>query len=365
MLTITNLSKSFGPTPVLHDINLEVAAGEIVCLLGPSGCGKTTLLRIMAGLESADVGTVQLDGQDLAGVPVFQRNFGLMFQEFALFPHKSVGENVTFGLKMAGRPLAQQTLRANEMLALVGLAGYGGRSIFELSGGERQRVALARSLAPSPRLLMLDEPLGSLDRTLREELMNQLRAILKDVGVTAIYVTHDQQEAFAVADRVVVMNQGRIEQIGPPEQVYARPASPFVARFLGLDNLLPARVDPGRPKVVQTPLGPFAWWRGAAAGDYIVLIRPQSAFLILGAFTPPDDGWVLSGTVVSRSFRGNAYRLGVECVGSMGAHRFHFDVPAKIGLGQGAPMQLVDHLRRGRAVRLVIDLAQVVLLKND
>ncbi len=365
MLTITNLSKSFGPTPVLSDIDLEVTTGEIVCLLGPSGCGKTTLLRIVAGLDSADAGTVQLDGEDLTSVPVHERNFGLMFQEFALFPHKSVAENVAFGLKMAKLPLAQQTQRVSEMLALVGLAGHAGRSIFELSGGERQRVALARSLAPSPRLLMLDEPLGSLDRTLREELMNQLRAILKDVGVTAIYVTHDQQEALAVADRVAVMNRGRIEQIGPPEQVYAQPASPFVARFLGLDNLLPARVDPGQPKVVQTPLGPFPWWRGAAPGDYTVLVRPQSAFLILGALTPPDDGWVLSGSVVSRSFRGNRYRLGVECVGSMGAHRFHFDVPASMGRGQGAPMELVEHLRRGRAVRMVIDLAQVVLLRGD
>ena len=363
MLTITNLSKSFGPTPVLSDINLAVTPGEIVCLLGPSGCGKTTLLRIMAGLESSDAGTVQLDGQDLAGVPVFQRNFGLMFQEFALFPHKSVAANVAFGLKMAKLPLAQQSKRVSEMLALVGLAGYGDRSVFELSGGERQRVALARSLAPSPRLLMLDEPLGSLDRTLREELMNQLRAILKDVGVTAIYVTHDQQEAFAVADRVVVMNRGRIEQIGPPEQVYARPASAFVARFMGLDNLLPVRVDPKRPQAVQTPLGFLPWLADVPAGEYVLLIRPQSAFLLLDASTPPG-GWVLAGTVVSRSFRGNVYRLGVEFAGGEEVYRFHFDVPASMGQGQGAPMELVEHLRRGRAVRLVIDLAQVVLLRN-
>ncbi len=222
-------------------------------------------------------------------------------------------------------------------------------------------MALARSLAPNPRLLMLDEPLGSLDRTLREELMNELRAILKDVGVTALYVTHDQEEAFAVADRVAVMNRGRMEQIGPPEQVYARPASIFVARFLGLDNLLPAQVDPARPGSVLTPLGPVALLRDLPAGDHHLLIRPEAAHLLLDARTPPG-GWVLAGTVVARSFRGNVYRLGVEVIGADGPHRFHFEVPASLGSGVDAPMQLVDHLRRGRAVRLVIDVGQVLLL---
>ncbi|MDQ3247831.1 MAG: ABC transporter ATP-binding protein, partial [Chloroflexota bacterium] len=194
MLTLTSIAKTYpGQTPALHGVNLSVERGEIVCLLGPSGCGKTTLLRIVAGLETADQGKVKLDGRDLAATPVYRRQFGFMFQEFALFPHQTVGENIAFGLRMLGQTGAQIEQRVAEMLTLVNLPGYARRSIFEISGGERQRVALARSLAPNPRLLLLDEPLGSLDRTLREALMIELRTILKKLGMTALYVTHDQQ----------------------------------------------------------------------------------------------------------------------------------------------------------------------------
>ncbi|MFN8487348.1 MAG: ABC transporter ATP-binding protein [Caldilineaceae bacterium] len=323
MLQLTDIEKTYQHKPVLTGIHLTVAAGEIVCLLGPSGCGKTTLLRIVAGLEKADNGLVTFAGQDLAQTPVHQRNFGLMFQDFALFPHKSVGENIAFGLRMEGQPKGQIAKRVEEMLALVNLQGYENRSIFALSGGERQRVALARSLAPNPRLLMLDEPLGSLDRTLREELMNELRAILKRVGMTSLYVTHDQQEAFAVADRVVVMNKGRIEQIGAPTAVYEQPANAFVAGFLGFKNLLPARVEPGQ---VQTPLGEFTLPGAPPPGEYRLLIRPQAATLYE---TPPvvTRGPMFQGKLLACSFRGNYYQIQIEAQGVSAPYGLTFEIP--------------------------------------
>lgn len=245
LLEVSHVSKSYPGLPVLHDVSLTADAGEIVCLLGPSGCGKTTLLRIVAGLENPDAGRVIFAGQDLAGVPAHRRNFGLMFQDYALFPHRDVAANVAFGLRMQGRAAGELAGRVGEMLALVALAGYETRRVTDLSGGEQQRVALARSLAPGPQLLMLDEPLGALDRALREQLMNELRLILKRVGVTVLYVTHDQEEAFAVADRIVVMNRGAIEQVGSAMAVYRDPATLFVADFVGRINALPATLDGG------------------------------------------------------------------------------------------------------------------------
>lgn len=240
MLTIDGVAKSYTPgQPVLQNISLDILQGEVVCLLGPSGCGKSTLLRIIAGLEQADSGQLTIDGRDLKTIPVHQRNFGLMFQDFALFPHRSVAENIAFGLRMAGLGRPEIAERVAEVLALVSLTGYENRSVFALSGGERQRVALARSLAPKPRLLMLDEPLGSLDRTLRDDLVAELRAILEAIHVTALYVTHDQQEAFTIADRLVLMRNGQIEQVDAPLTVYQQPANAFIARFLGFHNLLP------------------------------------------------------------------------------------------------------------------------------
>ena len=209
-LEVTHVSKSYPGLPVLKEASFAVAEGEIVCLLGPSGCGKTTLLRVVAGLETPDTGRVTFAGNDLATIPVHQRAFGFMFQDYALFPHRDVLGNVAFGLRMQGTPAAKITERVREALALVGLSGFERRRVIELSGGEMQRVALARSLAPRPQLLMLDEPLGALDRALREQLMNDLRGILKRIGLTALYVTHDQSEAFAIADRVLIMRDGQI-----------------------------------------------------------------------------------------------------------------------------------------------------------
>jgi ABC-type Fe3+/spermidine/putrescine transport system ATPase subunit len=327
LLTLTNIQKSYNAAPVLRGVDLAVDAGEIVCLLGPSGCGKTTLLRIVAGLEKADGGELRFDGQDLARIPVHRRRFGLMFQEFALFPHKSVAENVAFGLRMGGMAKAAIGARVAEMLDLVNLEGYGSRSVFALSGGERQRVALARSLAPNPRLLMLDEPLGSLDRTLREELMTELRRILKRVGVTALYVTHDQQEAFAIGDRIVVMNAGHFEQVGTPQEVYGRPSTPFVARFLGLTNLLPAQVHAGPPQQAQTPLGAFRLSRATPPGEYTLLVRPEIERENLGQ---PADGGAITGILTAVSFRGSDYHIDVLVVGDDGrSYPLDFILPTR------------------------------------
>lgn len=317
LLEVIAISKSFAGTPVLRDVSFEASEGEVVCLLGPSGCGKTTLLRIIAGLETADSGRVSFDGRSLEGVPVHRRSFGLMFQDFALFPHKDVAANVAFGLRMKDLSGQEVKDRVSKMLALVGMHGYEERRVYDLSGGEQQRVALARSLAPGPRLLMLDEPLGSLDRALREELMNELRTILKGVGVTSVYVTHDQQEAFAVSDRVIVMRQGHVVQQGTPHDVYFHPASPWVARFLGLTNLIPGRIvaaqsGPGEETiaVVRTFLGDLALRgpeRYAVNQEVTVLIRPEAASL---AGEPPAEGQcVVEGIVRECSFRGSRTRL--------------------------------------------------------
>jgi ABC-type Fe3+/spermidine/putrescine transport system ATPase subunit len=366
-LQIFDLHKTYaGGTVALDGIDLSVDRGEIVCLLGPSGCGKTSLLRIIAGLEAPDRGSVAFRGQEITGVPVHRRGFGLMFQDFALFPHKTVAENIAFGLQMAGWPQAKVAARVDEMLDLVSLVGYGRRSVFELSGGERQRVALARSLAPQPDLLMLDEPVGSLDRALREELVEELRRILKDVGVTTLYVTHDQEEALALSDRIVVMRAGRIEQVGSPQDVYTHPATTFVARFLGFANLLQARVEPDQPRLAATPLGTFPLSRPPdASGQFTLLIRPEAARLgrPIPATEAPTFGFQratvgsdevrLCAIVTACTYLGREYRLQVVVPTQEGQVALVFDLPAfqrtasAAGLGQnlipgpGAPVELL------------------------
>ncbi len=304
-LTISHISKAFDATPVLHDIGLAVARGEILCLLGPSGCGKTTLLRIIAGLERPDAGQILLEGEDITPVPSHKRDFGLMFQDYVLFPHMTVGENIAFGLKMHGWDKEQAAARVQALLALVDMTGYQERPVYELSGGQQQRVALARSLAPNPRLLMLDEPLGALDRTLRDQLLVELRSILQQLGQTAIYVTHDQVEAFAVADRVVLMRAGRIEQVGTPEALYLRPATPFAARFLGMHNILSGSVISLTPPVLETPVGRLHAAElpaGLRVGDAVQLvIRPEGARVATADATGPNH---LTLPLAARSFRG-------------------------------------------------------------
>ena len=278
LLELQNLSKSYDG-PAVRGVSLGVEQGQILCLLGPSGCGKSTLLRMVAGLETPDQGRVFFEGQDLTQAPPQKRNFGLMFQEFALFPHKNVFDNVAFGLEMKKLPQTQLELRVEMMLELMGIADLARRNVENLSGGERQRVALARSLAPEPRLLMLDEPLGSLDRALRERLLREIRGILNKMNTTAIFVTHDQSEALAIADQVAVMNAGRLEQTAPPEALYLSPANRFVAGFLGFSNFVSGQVsDEG---AALTPLGAIKAPLGdMQPGQAVVLVlRPEGASL--------------------------------------------------------------------------------------
>lgn len=286
MLAIQKITRAYVGKPVLRGVNLDVAQGEIVCLLGPSGCGKTTLLRIVAGLEHADSGDVLLDGRSILEQPVHTRDFGLMFQDFALFPHLNVLQNVEFGLRMKGMDKAARQTRAHEMLELVGLSSFDKRDVAQLSGGERQRVALARSLAPNPRLLMLDEPLGSLDAALKERLLSDLREIIKRVGLTALYVTHDQHEAFAIADRIALMNAGQFEQVGAPAAVYQRPKTAFAARFLGLNNIVPS--------------GTF----GITGAGKELLLHPDGIAL--------DERGNIRGIVRESLFLGDAYRVTLD-----------------------------------------------------
>lgn len=237
MLRIEQVSHAYGDIVSLRDVSLEVEPGEILCLLGPSGCGKTTLLRIIAGLETDYEGAIVFDGEDIRPVPAHRRGFGLMFQDFALFPHLSTADNIAYGLKRLGLKRKEIGDKVQSLLRRVGLDDFDERDVASLSGGQKQRVALARSLAPNPRLLMLDEPLGSLDAQLRDQLALELRQIIKIAGLSAIYVTHDHREAYAVADRVAVMNIGSVRQHGSPSQVYRKPSCAFVARFLGLNNV--------------------------------------------------------------------------------------------------------------------------------
>ncbi|MFH9982254.1 ABC transporter ATP-binding protein [Streptomyces sp. NPDC017179] len=313
LLSLDAATVRFGGRAVLDAVDLSVAEHEIVCVLGPSGSGKSTLLRVVAGLQPLDSGRVLLDGRDQSGVPVHRREVGLMFQDHQLFPQRDVAGNVGFGLRMRGAAKGERDARVGELLELVGLPGAGRRAVAALSGGEQQRVALARALAPRPRLLMLDEPLGQLDRSLRERLVVELRELFGRLGTTVLAVTHDQGEAFALADRVVVMRDGRIAQWGTPLEVWQRPADAFVARFLGFENVVEASVD---GEVAVTPWGKVPVPDGSAQGSRTLLVRPAGVRLV-----PADEG--LPCTVTARTFKGthvtvhlqpaNAPRLEAAC----------------------------------------------------
>lgn len=290
-------------TAVDH-LDLDVAPGEVLALLGPSGSGKSSLLRAVAGLEPVSAGTVRWDGEDLAGVPVHRRGFGLMFQDGQLFGHRDVARNVAFGLEMAHVPRAEQRARVTELLELVGLAGFERRAVATLSGGERQRVALARSLAPRPRLLLLDEPLSALDRGLRERLATEVREALLATGTTAVFVTHDHDEAFAVADRVAVMDAGRLLQAAPPVVLWHSPASRRVAEFLGYEAFVEAGSAAGRLLATAGAGGVVPWADDAGAGVGGGGERPTSASAFAlgpGSLERADDG-PLRGRVVSAGF---------------------------------------------------------------
>jgi sulfate/thiosulfate transport system ATP-binding protein len=271
-ISVRNLSKAFDGHAVLRDVTLEIPDGELVALLGPSGCGKTTLLRIIAGLEAPDAGDVLHAGEDVSARSARERNVGLVFQHYALFRHMTVDENVAFALRVRKRPRAEVAARVAELLRLVQLDGHRTRYPHQLSGGQRQRVALARALATEPRILLLDEPFGALDARVRQELRRWLRRLHDELHVTSVFVTHDQEEAFEVSDRVVLMNAGRIEQVGSPAQVFEEPASPFVMRFLGAVNVFHGRVDGERAYVNDLE---FAAPGGTARSAAHVYVRPH------------------------------------------------------------------------------------------
>lgn len=300
MLELRSIHKSYEGEVLLDGLSLSVGRRETVCLLGPSGSGKSTILQIIAGLEPPESGQVTWDGKDLTNTPAHTRDFGFVFQDYALFPHLDVFENVAFGPRMKGWSREQARERVNEVLTLVNLDGFAHRTVANLSGGEQQRVALARALAPRPRLLMLDEPLGALDRALRQELLDELRALLRRSGIPALYVTHDQEEAFKIADRVAVLHDGRIVRDGAPAAIWAKPGSAWVASFLGLGSVMEGLVLPRRR--LKTTAGTFALpcRHTHHSGERLqVLVRTS----------PARHGAVFSGRVTDVSFKPDGYRV--------------------------------------------------------
>ncbi len=271
-VSLEKVVKEYGSTRVLHELDLRIGAGEFVSLLGPSGCGKTTALRLIAGLEHLTSGVIRMNDSDISDVPTNRRDIGMVFQAYSLFPHLTVLQNTTFGLQMRKHPAADARRLASEALELVGLASLAGRYPHELSGGQQQRVALARALVTSPKVLLLDEPLSALDAQVRLQLRVEIRRIQQEVGITAVWVTHDQEEALAISDRIAVMNAGRIEQIGAPEALYLTPATPFVAAFVGTSSLVPATVRGGRAALwgVEVPVIGHA-----EDGSYEAFVRPE------------------------------------------------------------------------------------------
>jgi thiamine transport system ATP-binding protein len=303
---------------ILADVSLSVAAGETLALLGPSGSGKTTLLRLVAGLDRPSSGSIWFDGDEITRLPSHRRGFGLMFQDHALFPHLDVAGNVAFGLR--GQESTTRRARVDELLGLVGLAGFGSRRIDKLSGGERQRVALARALAPAPRLLMLDEPLASLDRTLRRRLVAELHSILGTLGIPAIYVTHDQFEAFAMAHRVAILDHGRVVRSGKPDEIWDHPGTEFVARFLGMENIIHGARRPDG--LVETAAGVFGPIPGAP-GPVRLALGAESATIVDSA--APN---VLAGTLSASSFHGARTVVTVAAAGE----DLEFELPADTDL---------------------------------
>ncbi|MEM5500444.1 ABC transporter ATP-binding protein [Ahrensia kielensis] len=304
-LTLTNVAKTFpSGTRALLPSNLEIAQGEIVSLLGPSGCGKSTLLRIIAGLETADPGAeIRFDGEDVATLPTEKRKVGMVFQSYALFPNMSVRGNIGYGLKMQKLPKSEIDSRIDEVIALCRLEPYAARSVTALSGGQRQRVALARAFAPRPRILLLDEPLSALDSSLRNQLRDELAQLLRKFGITVIFVTHDQNEAMAIADRVAVMSQGEVAQIGTPEALYRNPKTPFVAQFVGDAMALPGRIE-GRKLHLEGGVLPL----NSDSVGLNAYVRAEDVRLI-------EDG-PLKGKVEAVTFLGTHYRISLSGITS-------------------------------------------------
>jgi sulfate transport system ATP-binding protein len=338
-VAVEHIAKAFGEYPALDDVTVEIPSGELVALLGPSGSGKTTLLRVIAGIDAPDAGRIRFGEADVTDRAIQQRNVGFVFQDYALFDHMTVGDNIAFGLSVRGAPREEIAARVRELLGLVQLHGLSARYPRQLSGGQRQRVALARALAPRPELLLLDEPFGALDARVRHELRSWLRRLHDELHVTSVFVTHDQEEALEVADRIVVMNLGRVEQIGTPDDVFDHPASAFVMDFLGSVNVLAGHVE--------GEIGEFAGmkltWRGNDTGRATAFIRRHDVVLR----REPGDGPSLPVTVA------HVRRIGVAAhvvVTTGDASELVAEVPyhelAELGIERGARLQA--HVRAAR-----------------
>jgi spermidine/putrescine transport system ATP-binding protein len=306
---LEGVTKRFGDFAAVDSVSLRIATGEFFSLLGPSGCGKTTTLRLIAGFEQPTEGAIRLDGEDVARVPPYRRHVNTVFQSYALFDHLDVAENVAFGLRRQKVPKAEITQRVRDALELVSLAHRAKDKPAQLSGGQRQRVALARALVNRPSVLLLDEPLGALDLKLRKQMQVELKRIQREVGITFVYVTHDQEEALAMSDRIAVMSDGVIEQLGAPEEVYERPAKAFVAGFIGISNLLPARVENGGVRLSTGTLVPAPVPDGLPEGaDVQLSVRPEKLLV-----DELEDGMAsVEGTIAERVYMGTATQLIVE-----------------------------------------------------
>lgn len=312
-ITVEGLSVQFGPNAALSSVSLALEPGELMLLLGPSGCGKSTLLRCIAGFVRPDAGRVRFDGEDVTDVPPHERQIGMVFQSFALFPHLSVGENVAFGLREQRRPKAEINERIGRALSDVRMGGFAERRVDQLSGGEQQRVALARALVTRPRCLLLDEPLSNLDAALRHTMRDEIRRVCKEHGLTTLYVTHDQKEALAIADRIAVMRQGRVEQLGTPWQVYRTPRSRSVATFLGETNLLEGRVVERTGDLLRVDCGGLELKAHAKPGivsGQLVLVSVRPECLQLADSAGPD--W-FPVTTVRTSYLGELCEHEVAC----------------------------------------------------
>ena len=346
-LELSGIRKEFGSFVALEGVDLEIAQGEFVCFLGPSGCGKTTLLRIIAGLEVQTAGRITQAGRDISNLPPAERDYGIVFQSYALFPNLSVRDNVAYGLVNRRRPRAEIAARVAELLALVGLPGSENKFPAQLSGGQQQRIALARALATSPGLLLLDEPLSALDAIVRVHLRQEIRTLQRKLGVTTIMVTHDQEEALSVADRIVVMNAGRIEQVGTPMEVYRDPASPFVADFVGRINALPATLEASGRVRIGTRSFECAPG-GAPDGVSRVYLRPED---VLARPVAPGDANVFEAEIDKIEFLGSYCLVRVKAE-DLGEHRLtvylslNFLAEQRLEVGGRLPLRLLPERMR-------------------
>ena len=344
-LRLQGLVKHFGDVEAVAGVDLELPPGKLISFLGPSGCGKTTMLRMIAGLERPTEGRVYLDDEDITDRPPHLRDIGMVFQTLALFPHLSVAGNVGYPMRIRGAQKPEIQARVDELLGLVSLHGLGDRRISQLSGGQRPRVATARALALEPRLFLLDEPLSALDANLREQLQVELRLLQQKLGITTVMVTHDQREAMTMSDLVVVMNQGRVEQVGEPLDVYRHPGSPFVASFIGRTNLIKGEASDGQVRVGDRP---FHVDGVVGSGPVTLSVRPEDAHL---QTTPAPEGNALTGRVVFVRDLGELFECYVDC---------GLDDPVVVA---GSPRERVD-VRQGQSVSVVFPREACVVVEG-